>query len=69
MPRAMALEHVRVPFVDQVTGHPKTVLTLTALLSLAAAWGTWHVKFDYNLLNLQSKGTESVVWERRILQI
>jgi hypothetical protein len=26
------------------------------------------VRFDYNLLNLQSKGTESVVWERRILE-
>ena len=68
MPRAMALEHVRVPFVDQVTGHPRTVLTLAGVLSLAALWGAFHVKFDYNLLNLQAKGTESVVWERRILE-
>ena len=32
-----------------------------------ALWGLRHVRFDYNLLNLQAPGTESVVWERRIL--
>jgi hopanoid biosynthesis associated RND transporter like protein HpnN len=68
MPRAMALEHMRVPFVDHVAGHPRTVLTLAAIISLLAVWGALKVRFDYNLLNLQSKGTESVVWERRILE-
>jgi hypothetical protein len=68
MPRAMALEHVRVPLLEHVASHPRTVLTLAGVLSLAAVWGIWTVKFDYNLLNLQSKGTESVVWERRILE-
>jgi hopanoid biosynthesis associated RND transporter like protein HpnN len=68
MPRAMALEHVRVPLLEHVASHPRTVLTLAGVLSLAAVWGVWTVKFDYNLLNLQSKGTESVVWERRILE-
>jgi hypothetical protein len=68
MPRAMALEHVRVPLLEHVASHPRTVLTLAGVLSLAAVWGVSHVKFDYNLLNLQSKGTESVVWERRILE-
>ncbi len=68
MPRAMALEHVRVPLVEHVAGHPRTVLTLAVLLALLAVWGVSRVKFDYNLLNLQAKGTESVVWERRILE-
>jgi len=68
MPRAMALEHVRVPLLEHVASHPRTVLTLAGVLSLAAVWGVSHVKFDYNLLNLQAKGTESVVWERRILE-
>jgi hopanoid biosynthesis associated RND transporter like protein HpnN len=68
IPRAMALEHVRVPWVDHVADHPRVVLTLAVLLALLAAWGATRVKFDYNLLNLQSKGTESVVWERRVVE-
>ena len=68
MPRAIALEHVRVPVLEHVIGHTRVVVTLTVVLSLLAAWGALKVKFDYNLLNLQSKGTESVVWERRILE-
>jgi hypothetical protein len=68
LPRAMSLEHVRVPLLEHVAGHTWTVLTLAVVLSLLALWGTTRVKFDYNLLNLQSKNTESVVWERRILE-
>jgi uncharacterized protein len=68
MPRAMALEHMRVPLVDHVSTHPRTVLTLAVVLSLLAVWGALNVRFDYNLLKLQSKGTESVVWERRIVE-
>src|SRR6185436_6694001 len=67
LPRAMALEHVRVPFLEQIAGHPRSVLTVAAVLALLAVWGATRVKFDYNLLALQAKGTESVVWERRIL--
>jgi hypothetical protein len=43
------------------------VLVLAALLTLASAWGLRYVRFDYNLLNLQADGTESVVWEKRVL--
>jgi hopanoid biosynthesis associated RND transporter like protein HpnN len=67
IPRAMRLESMRVPFVDQISRHPGTVLVLAALLTLASLWGLRHVRFDYNLLHLQAPGTESVVWERRIL--
>jgi uncharacterized protein len=68
MPRAMSLEHVRVPLFEHVASHHRTVLTLAVILSVFALWGASRVKFDYNLLNLQSKKTESVVWERRILE-
>ena len=68
MPRAMSLEHVRVPLLEHVAGHRRTVLTLAIVLSVLALWGASKVKFDYNLLNLQSRRTESVVWERRILE-
>jgi hopanoid biosynthesis associated RND transporter like protein HpnN len=68
MPRAMSLEHVRVPLLEHVAGHGRTILTLAAIITVLATWGALSVKFDYNLLNLQSRKTESVVWERRILE-
>jgi uncharacterized protein len=68
IPRALALERVHVPLVDAITGHPKTVLALGVVITVVAVWGLRRVDFDYNLLNLQAKGTESVTWERRILE-
>jgi uncharacterized protein len=67
VPRAIALESIRVPFVDRVTAYPKTVLALAGVLTIAAALALPSVRFDYNLLNLQAHGTESVVWEMKIL--
>ncbi|MBM3224606.1 MAG: hypothetical protein FJZ47_12495, partial [Candidatus Tectomicrobia bacterium] len=45
-------------------------LTLTALLALTllGVLVSPLPKFDYNLLHLQAKGTESVVWENRLLE-
>jgi predicted RND superfamily exporter protein len=67
VPRGIALERVRVPFVDWISGHPRTVLAVAAVLTLVALWGARNARFDYNLLNLQAEGTESVTWEKRIL--
>jgi hypothetical protein len=50
-----------------IAGHRKIVLTLACVLSVLALWGASRVRFDYNLLNLQARGTESVVWEKKIL--
>ncbi len=66
-PRAHALERIHVPVLDRLTSHPKAVLTAAGLATVASLWAVPYVGFDYNLLNLQAKGTESVVWERRIL--
>jgi len=30
-------------------------------------WGAGKIKFDLNLLNLQSKGAESVLWEKKLI--
>ena len=68
MPRAMALEHTRVPLVEHIARHPKMVLGVSVVLTILAIWGVTKVRFDYNLLNLQSKRTESVLWERRIIE-
>ena len=67
MPRAIALESIRVPFVDRITGHPRTVLAVAAVLTAVSALALGWVRFDYNLLNLQAEGTESVTWEKKIL--
>jgi hopanoid biosynthesis associated RND transporter like protein HpnN len=66
-PRAHAIERMHVPVLDRVTSYPKTVLTAAGLVTVASLWAIPYVGFDYNLLNLQARGTESVLWEKRIL--
>jgi hopanoid biosynthesis associated RND transporter like protein HpnN len=67
-PRAQQLERIRVPVLDRLTSYPVTVLVSAGVATALAVWALPSISFDYNLLNLQAKGTESVVWERRILQ-
>jgi len=66
-PRAHELERIRVPALESLTRFPVTVLAATAVVTAASALALPWVGFDYNLLNLQAKGTESVAWEKRIL--
>jgi hopanoid biosynthesis associated RND transporter like protein HpnN len=58
---------VNLPLVQGITRHGGTVLAIAGVITVLSLWGMRHVRFDYNLLNLQARGTESVVWERRIL--
>ena len=67
IPRAIRLERVHVPFVDWITKHPKTVLATATFLAVISVVAFFSVSFDYNLLNLQAEGTESVTWEKKIL--
>jgi uncharacterized protein len=67
VPRAIALESVHVPLVDGIARHPRTVLAVAAVLTAVSLLALGWVRFDYNLLNLQAEGTESVVWEKKIL--
>ncbi len=66
-PRATQLEHIHVPVLDRLTAYPKAVLITATVATALSAWAVPRVGFDYNVLNLQAKGTESVSWERRIL--
>ncbi|HSL52523.1 MAG TPA: MMPL family transporter [Candidatus Deferrimicrobiaceae bacterium] len=66
-PRAHQLERLRVPFLDRLVTYPRTILIGAGLLTAFSLWAVPRVGFDYNVLNLQAKGTESVAWERRIL--
>ena len=56
-----------VPFVEWFTRHPAAVLVGAGALTAFSLWSARLVGFDYNLLNLQARGTESVVWERQIV--
>jgi hopanoid biosynthesis associated RND transporter like protein HpnN len=67
IPRALALERIHVPFVERLVAYPKTVALMALALTAVSAWGLRHIQFDYNLLNLQALGTESVYWEKRVL--
>jgi hopanoid biosynthesis associated RND transporter like protein HpnN len=51
----------------RITRYPKTIVAAALSLSLFAVWGASRVDFNYNMLKLQARGTESVVWEERIL--
>ena len=68
VPRAIRLERMHVPLVEHITAHPRAILIGAAVLAVLSVWAFAWVQFDYNLLNLQAKGTESVTWEKRILE-
>jgi hopanoid biosynthesis associated RND transporter like protein HpnN len=63
--RASGQSQLQVPALARLVRYPKTILTLTVLVTGASLWAAPRVGFDYNLLNLQADGTESVVWERK----
>ena len=65
-PRSSSGMHV--PVLDRLTALSRSPCSSSPASATAASlWALPSVGFDYNLLNLQAKGTESVVWERRIL--
>ncbi|HET8577108.1 MAG TPA: MMPL family transporter [Methylomirabilota bacterium] len=66
-PPAHRLERIHVPVLDRLTSFTRTVLVAAAAATALSIWALPSVGFDYNLLNLQAKGTESVAWEKRIL--
>jgi hopanoid biosynthesis associated RND transporter like protein HpnN len=68
MPAALRLQSIHVPLVDRLTRYPRTVLAIAGGATALSLWGAVGVRFDYNLLHLQAPGTESVAWERRILE-
>src|SRR5712691_526522 len=55
-------------FLRSAAERPGVVLTLAVVATILAAWTAWDVRFDYNLMNLQAPGAESVRWERRIIE-
>ncbi len=49
-------------------GYPKAVIAITVVLCIASIYPLLHVRFDYNLLNLQAKGLESVNYAYKLMK-
>ena len=64
-PEASERHQLHVPALEWLVRCPKTILTAAVLVTAASLWAAPRVGFDYNMLNLQADGTESVVWERK----
>jgi hopanoid biosynthesis associated RND transporter like protein HpnN len=46
---------------------PKIVIAITVIISAVAFWEARAVYFDYNLLNMQSRGLPAVVYEEKLI--
>jgi uncharacterized protein len=64
-PQASARRRLEVAALEWLVRYPKTILVASALLTGASLLAAPRVGFDYNILNLQADGTESVIWERK----
>ena len=49
-------------------GNPRTVIAATLLLSLICVYPTLTMRFDYNLMNLQAKGLQSVEYAYKLMR-
>jgi uncharacterized protein len=63
MPRITAM-----PLLERFFKYPKGVLGVLLVLTLLALPGLFKVRFNYNLLELQARGLESVEYERILIE-
>ena len=56
------------PFFNITRPRVLAILTLSGIGLVFSAWGVGKVRFDLNMLNLQSSKVESVIWERKLLE-
>ena len=57
-----------ISWIDRFFSHYKLIITACCFLVLVSSLALRTAHFDYNLLNLQTKGTEAVKYEMRILE-
>jgi hopanoid biosynthesis associated RND transporter like protein HpnN len=67
---ASGASHVTIP--DPVKqflfGHPKAVVGISTLLCVASLYPLSRITFDYNLMNLQARGLESVKYAYKLMR-
>jgi len=56
------------PFFRALFANPRTVVGVTLLLALACLYPTLTMRFDYNLMNLQAKGLQSVEYAYKLMR-
>ena len=56
------------PFFNLTRPRVLTILTLSGIGLVFGVWGVWMVRFDLNMLNLQSPKVESVIWEKKLIE-
>jgi hopanoid biosynthesis associated RND transporter like protein HpnN len=65
-------EEGRNPRLERIVGwparHPRWVVPIAGCMAVAAVLPWEEVRFDYNLLHLQPKGTEAVEWELKLIE-
>jgi uncharacterized protein len=57
-----------ISWLDRFFSHYKLIITVCCVLVAVSSLALRTAHFDYNLLNLQTKGTEAVKYEMRILE-
>ena len=55
-------------FSRVLSAQPKRIIAATAILSLACLYPTLTMRFDYNLMNLQAKGLQSVEYAYKLMR-
>lgn len=77
LPALLALFPVRMPkprrggepvWQRLVFGRPRVVLAVALVLSLACVYPLTRSEFDYNLMNLQARGVESVTYAYKLMR-
>lgn len=53
---------------EWIYNRPKIIITITAIITTVALFGLFKIQFNHNLLELQSKGLESVQYEKKIIE-
>jgi hopanoid biosynthesis associated RND transporter like protein HpnN len=63
--RSQLSEH---PVFRIIFAHPRGVIAATLLLSMGCLYPTLTMRFDYNLMNLQAKGLQSVEYAYKLMR-
>jgi uncharacterized protein len=56
------------PFFRTIFAHPRAVIAATLLMSTGCLYPTLTMDFDYNLMNLQAKGLQSVEFAYKLMR-
>jgi hopanoid biosynthesis associated RND transporter like protein HpnN len=56
------------PGLGGIFTRPRTVVVLTLLLTMACVYPTLRTRFDYNLMNLQARGLQSVEYAYKLMR-